>query len=66
MCLYLCVIVCVCIYAPEAGLISAGFTRLLQVPHFMNLCLYGIVTNGLVPDISHALSNRMPRVSRVS
>jgi hypothetical protein len=52
ICVSLCV--CVCIYAPEAGLISSGFTRLLQVPRFMNLCLYEIVTDGVVPDISHA------------
>lgn len=57
---------CVCIYVPEAGLISTGFTRLLQVPRFMNLCIHGIVTDGLVSDMSHALSNRMPCVSSVS
>ena len=61
----MCLCVCVCIYAPETGLISAGFNRVLQVPRFMNLCLYGIVTNGVVPDISHALSNRIRCVSSV-
>ena len=62
----MCLCVIVCVYAPEAGLISTGFTRLLQVPRFMNLCLYGVVTNGLLFEISHALSNRMPSVSGVS
>ena len=62
----MCLCVCVCIYVLEAGLISAGFTHLLQAPRFMNLCLYGIVTNGVVPGISHALSNRMSCVSSVS